>query len=274
MPEKFRPLPFLILLSLIVVIGCAGPRHRPHATKLSKAMEKASDDNTEDNVIHTEHHRPQFKPHHHHEAEDWDTTDPESDSLPSPSEGHPALAPGERNALPGVFALSAGYGIIKGEDVYQLNHIDLSFGGYLDEKNRLEGFVGYGYALIDKTSELNDSIKDASMLSLGARYKYFTTPRYTFLGHYFTVGLAYSKLLWSYQNPVFLEDREINHDSLEGLEVFAGMGLHLAQTEHIQFGLEILPSLTLWSPYTEEGFDNDVFGPFYMLKLRFTLSFL
>jgi hypothetical protein len=58
----------------------------------------------------------------------------------------------EKDAKTDLFALSAGYGLIKGEDFYQLNHIDLSLGGYLGEKKRLEGFIGYGYALIDKTS--------------------------------------------------------------------------------------------------------------------------
>jgi hypothetical protein len=279
----------LTLFLLTVTVGCAGHRHRSrhtrHRTKLSTAMEKASDTHEGDRVIETGS-RPHHRPHPHHGPGEshptgptlWDlllpSPPPDEDLSPPSGPGVLGLPSTGKDGRSGVFALSAGYGMIKGEDLYQLNHIDISFGGYFDEKNRLEGFIGYGYALIDKTSELHSAIKDASLLSIGARYKYFTTPRYTFLGHYFTVGLAFCGLSWSYQNPIWLDDREIDHDSLSGLEFFTGMGLHLAQTEHFQLGLEVLPSMTLWSAYTSEGFDNDVFGPLYMLKLRLTLSFL
>jgi hypothetical protein len=33
-------------------------------------------------------------------------------------------------------------------------------------------------------------------------------------------------------------------------------------------------SMVLWDDYTDEGFDNDVFGALFMLKLRFTMSYL
>lgn len=258
----------LTVLLLPLAVGCAGPSHRPHHTGLSKAMEKASDDYKGDRKIETDAEpAPWF---------DSLADDEDAPEMPAPESAPPidTTTRGTGNRQTGVIGLSAGYGIIEADGIYQLNHIDVSLGGYIDEKNRLEGFAGYGYALIDETSELDKSIKDASLLYIGARYKHFTTPRYTFLGHYFTAGLAYSKLFWTYENTLYVDGREIDRDNLEGLELFAGMGLHLAQTEHFQLGLEILPSMTLWSAYTDEGFDNDVFGPLYMLKLRLTLSFL
>jgi hypothetical protein len=48
------------------------------------------------------------------------------------------------------------------------------------------------------------------------------------------------------------------------------VGGYLAQTERFQLGLEILPSMTLWLAQTDEGFDNDVFGDFYTVKIRLT----
>ncbi|MEJ2037504.1 MAG: hypothetical protein P8X55_01035 [Desulfosarcinaceae bacterium] len=267
-PGKFICLLLSILVVLATAAGCTGPRH----TKLSESAEKASDDHKGDRVVESGR-QPHPHPWHHHRPADAGAMDEALAQETQPAGTTPSASP-QGSREPGVFALGAGYGLIKGEDFYQLNQIDLSLGGYLDEKNRLEGFLGYGQALIDETSDLHRSIKDASILSIGMRYKYFTTPRYTFLGHYFTLGLAYSKLSWSYENAVFLDGREIGHDSLLGMELFAGMGLHLVQTEHIQLGIEVLPSMTLWSAYTDEGFDNDVFGPLYMLKLRLTLSFL
>jgi hypothetical protein len=147
-------------------------------------------------------------------------------------------------------------------------------GGYLDERQRLEGFAGAGYPLIDEAADLDRSIDDIWLVNFGVRYKFFTTPRHTFLGHYFTVGLAYSQLHWSYENPIQLDNETIRRDDLEGLELFAGMGLHLAQTERFQLGLEVLPSMTLWAAHTAQGFDNDVFGDFYTLEVRLTTSFL
>ena len=35
-----------------------------------------------------------------------------------------------------------------------------------------------------------------------------------------------------------------------------------------------MPTIVLWDTYTDEGFDNDVFGTLFMLKLRFTMSYL
>jgi hypothetical protein len=52
------------------------------------------------------------------------------------------------------------------------------------------------------------------------------------------------------------------------------MGLHLAQTDRFQLGLEALPSMTLWNSQTDKGFDNDVFGDFYTLTVRLTMSLL
>jgi hypothetical protein len=87
--------------------------------------------------------------------------------------------------------------------------------------------------------------KQPWLITFGARYKYFTTLRHIFLGHYFTAGVAYAQLHWSYENAIQLDDETIRTDDLEGLELFVGMGVHPAQTERFQLGLEILPSMTL-----------------------------
>jgi hypothetical protein len=80
--------------------------------------------------------------------------------------------------------------------------------------------------------------------------------------------------LWSCENANQLDNEPIRNDDLEGLELFAGMGLHLAQTERFQLGLEVLPSMICWAFQADKGFDNDVFGDFYTLKVRLTISLL
>jgi hypothetical protein len=71
-----------------------------------------------------------------------------------------------------------------------------------------------------------------------------------------------------------VDDRSVGSDGLFGCELFGGMGFNLAQFPNYQLGVELLPSLVLWDAHTDEGFDNDVFGAFFMLKLRFTMSYL
>lgn len=264
----------LILSAIVFAFGCAGPgRHLSHPTKLSKAMEKASDDYHGSRNIQTDSQPHSYDPPQLRHEEPCHSP-PERVPPPSSSPESAASPSSKEGAQPSVFGLTAGYGFINGEDIYRIDHLDISAGGYLDANQRVEGFIGIGYPLIDETAELNRSVDGIWLSTIGLRYKYFTTPRYTFLGHYFTAGAAYTSLRWTYENPIQAGDKQIKNDALEGLELFVGMGLNLAQTENFQLGLEILPSVILWNGDTSEGFDNDVFGDFYALKLRLTLSYL
>ena len=118
------------------------------------------------------------------------------------------------------------------------------------------------------------SLSSAALLNLGLRYKYFTTPHHTLFGHYFILGLSYTHLSWSYENSIVVDGDLINNDSLDGIELFGGMGVNLLQTDNLQLGLEAIPSMTLWLAKTSEGFDNDVFDNFYTIKIRLTLRYL
>jgi hypothetical protein len=81
-------------------------------------------------------------------------------------------------------------------------------------------------------------------------------------------------LYWSYENGILVDDRTVNDDGLYGYEFFGGIGFNLVQFNKYHIGMEVFPSIVLWQAYTDEGFDNDVFGTLFMLKLRFTMSYL
>ena len=254
-----------LLLIIFMIAGCAGHRQRsPHGTKLSEAMKKASDEHKGDRTINTgdaSADQPLFKPMWH-------------PSKPDQSASEKASGETIRSDTIGVVGLNIGTGIFEGHDFYRLNHADLSFGFFFKEKRRWEAFVGLGQLLVDETAELDSSIDDVWLSSIGLRYKHYTTPDHTFLGHYFTLGLSYDYLHWSYENGILVDDRTVSGDGLYGYEFFGGMGFNLAQFDHYQLGVELLPSVVLWQAYTDEGFDNDVFGTLLMLKLRFTTSYL
>ena len=46
------------------------------------------------------------------------------------------------------------------------------------------------------------------------------------------------------------------------------------QTKKFHFGIEILPTVILWEPNTSQGIDKDVFGPFYLLRVLGTVTFV
>jgi hypothetical protein len=79
---------------------------------------------------------------------------------------------------------------------------------------------------------------------------------------------------WEYENEIYTSDGAvIRNDSLEGCELHAGLGVNLFESNGTQVAIEALPSVIYWLPQTTEGFDNDVFGPFYLLNIRVVLSF-
>lgn len=256
---------FLILSSLL--IGCAGPQYESRESRgvwLSDAMDKASDAHKGDRNINAPH---------------WTT--PENNSapglIPSPDPAERPVAVNDKPAdtNPFVFGLAGGVGFLKSAHFDPLTFLEISTGKYLDEKNQLDIYAGFGWAPVSKTDDLERSIKDGvNIFSLGMRYKHFFTPQYTFLGAYLTLGAAYTRMCWQYKNSITIDDSEIGSDSLDGYDFFAGVGFNLAQIKHFQIGLEVLPSVTLWNSTTSNGFSNDVFDSFFMIKLKFTLNLL
>ncbi len=269
MLRKYERMLIMILVLIPILFGCANHRHerRPHGARLSEAMQKASDDYQGKREIES----PAPSSFHDEQTPMVQRVERQTATPPAMDEKTPQAKTGQSS----LFGIAGGVGAIKTDGLYELNHFDISLGSYMDDRQRLEGYAGFGWALIDETDELNNAIDNGvGLFNLGLRYKYFTTRRHTFLGHYLTCGLAYSLMFWDYENAISLDGETIHSDNLEGFELYAGMGFHLAQTKNFQIGVEVLPSIILWENTTYKGFDNDVFDTFYMLKVRLTFSLL
>jgi hypothetical protein len=180
--------------------------------------------------------------------------------------------------------LAGGTGLLKEEDFYGLNHFNLALGAFFAERHYLELLACIGSAPIQETSLLSESLDSGVLLlQLGAGYKFYMTPPHTFMGFYFTGGLGYAYMRWSYKNPFEamaydeygdeLGMETISSDGVSGFELYAGIGLNVVQTEGFQLGGEVLPGLIAWGGETSEGFDNDVFDTFYYTKLKFFIRF-
>lgn len=265
---------FCLLASLLW--ACAGASH-PSRGPLSHAMEKASDGHGGERESAAPDTPPPFQ---------QSADDKPAESLSAPQEANNPMVPasttplvsapaGEEDPKSLVVVLSGGPGLIQADELEAMGGFDIAFGGYFSERQRIELYSGLGWADIEETSTLDQAIKgNVTMASLGLRYKLFTTPRHTFLGHYFVAGLNYTWMFWSYKNRVQTDGETIGSDYIGGWEVSAGMGLHLVQTRHFQIGIEVLPSVILWESTTHEGFDNDVFDNPLMLKLRGTVTWV
>lgn len=275
-----------ILLLALGLQSCAGSTRRVRREKLSEAMEKASDDyederevsppvyveeeDDEDRIVSVEIIQPV------HEDRDEDERlsrlrEEERDTRreqPSPSY---SSGPSYFNAP--VFMMTGGTGLMKSNDFYGIHTFSLGLGGYFGEYNRGEIVVGGGWASVQETGTLGKSLDEGVLLlNAGLQYKKFTTPRHTLFGHYFLLGAGYTWMYWGYANPIYDRYGLIRSDSLSGVEFSTGMGFNLLQTDAFQFGGELVPSVILWWFDTAEGFRNDVFDPFLMLKFRVTVS--
>ncbi len=209
------------------------------------------------------------------------TEDTTSDFVTSVDDASPGLF---SDSGDGWFSLAGGTGLLGGEDFYGFNHLNLSFGGDISEEGRAEFSLGLGWAPVQKTSYLNQSIKDGILIAnLSLQYKGFLTPPYTFMGSYFLIGGGYSHLFWKYENSIQADEYDdygniigtdtISNDSLGGLDLFCGLGFNIVQTKNFQLGGELVPGIIVWYWETVQGFDNDVFDPFGYVKFRLVLNF-
>jgi hypothetical protein len=261
---------FLIAVWFLSLQGCCSSfLSGGHRGQLSDAMEKASDEYEGEREVETE--------------DDWEEDEPEvetvivedysSASLTGQSSGPPADS---LNLISGtVFSISGGPGLLSGEDYYGYHHVNLGYGFCSKQHHILQLNLGYMWVPVSTTGTLHRSLDNGLLLlQAGGEIKYFMTPYYTFLGQYFIGGLAVHYMFWSYKNTIFADGESINSDSMSGFELYTGVGINLMQTQNFQLGGECLPGVIFWNNTTNRGFENDVFGTFWHIKLRINVNFI
>jgi hypothetical protein len=274
----------LLIVSGLILQSCFGTSKNRRG-KLSDAMEEASDEHKGKRKVDTqpdpddEDDEPDYVIGVVSEPAALVATD--SLSVDSLSVDSATVIQG-RN--PNWFTLAGGTGLLREDDFYGLNHINLALGSYPAERHYVELIAGFSWAPVQETSLLNESLDGGVyLLQLGLGYKYYTTPPHTFMGFYLCGGLGYTYMRWSYKNPFeamaydeygdALGMETISSDGLSGFEIYVGLGLNVVQTDGFQLGGEVLPGLIAWGGETSEGFDNDVFDTFYYTKLKFFIRF-
>jgi len=271
----------LLILTSLILHGCFGSSSNRRGS-LDDAMEEASDEHKGERKVDTE-------PDPDYDYEDEDDGDyvyglAETNALAEDDSLKPFTTPILTGPKLDWFTIAGGTGLVKNEDFYGFNHGNLAIGTFLEEKHYLELAVGFSWSPVQETSLLNESLDGGvNVFQIGVGYKYYLTPRHTFMGLYICGGLGYAYMRWSYKNPFQamsydeygneLGYETISSDGLSGFEVYAGLGINILQTDGFQLGGEILPGAILWGGETSEGFDNDVFDNFTYSRLKIFLRF-
>ena len=254
------------LIIVLLLISCAGhDRYEPRRGSLKEGMEKASDDYEGERKVKTEYEWVDDEPEIVVIYEETDEEKYQEDEYI-----------GFSNEVDRFWSnVKFSTGLVKSEHFYGFHQFNLGVGGYIKEKNWFNFYVGYAHSPIQETSELHKSIDGGvHLLNIGFEWKYFTTPKYTFLGNYLLLGSALDYMCWEYKNV--LEDQYgdiIKSDCLGGVEFYTGIGFNLINPYKVKLGIEISPGVILWGGNTAEGFDNDLFDPFLYLKFKIILNF-
>ncbi len=124
---------FICLLAFLILLqGCAPAKHRRRG-KLSEAMEKASDDYKGKRTV---------EPSKDEDDEYFITTDTDKKTNHSASYRKIDTVDHTKDDM-GMFGLMGGVGFITGDDFYELNHFNASFGGDFNDKSRGDLFLGF-----------------------------------------------------------------------------------------------------------------------------------
>jgi hypothetical protein len=273
--KLYRVLAIVMLLVLFILIQACSIGYRPSRGRLSDAMEKASDNNKGSRKTevpddeNNDHLSVIFYPFKEDVVEEG-PSDGNGDARTSESPMHdPENGKNEIYPIGG----SGGVGLLKSDDFSEMIYTDVSF-GWLENDSWLELYIGAAWAGVDHASELDASLDSGiTLFNFGFDYKKKISANPKWDTPYFLFGAAYQWMSWGYENAITTADGDtIKDDSLDGLEIHAGFGKNLTKTNGSNFGIEVIPAVIFWSPQTKEGFENDVFDPFFMLKIQAVFS--
>jgi hypothetical protein len=106
------------------------------------------------------------------------------------------------------------------------------------------------------------AIDNTWMLEAGFSYRRYFNRAHAFISPYFSANIACQGLFWDYRNPVFIDGKEIQSDTLEGAGGYAGFGIAFNRNTHFSFFGEAGFGGTAFVDQTAQGFGNDVFHNF------------
>lgn len=297
---------------LIIFIGCSSSDSTRRG-KLSDAMDAASENHEGERKVDAEYREPEMESSQQeqyllHDSLSNSYSPVQTDSITTTHAEYVPLSQSKKEYLDSISAAGEGNelysahtthyssdlfsvgvnfstGLLSSSDFYGLTSVGVNFGIPVENSFLAELNLSYTYSPVQDASALAQSLSDGvSIYEAGVTVRIPTTPAFTFIGHYFLIGSGVNIMAWDYKNsfqaPVFDNNgnktgtETISSDQLNGFNLFIGTGIDLTQTLPIHFIGEIIPGIILWKDATINGFDNDIFSPFFYIqcKLKFNLG--
>lgn len=247
----------ITLLIILALFSCTTPRTRRGS--LSGAFEAAEEPGGEvdDGYIWNE------------PEEDNDSQWADSDNKDNRSSNY--SDPLDTSGLFSYYGIESDYQFVYFGDFSRAFSSNLSFGGYADD---IGGFLKFGIIWLDTESRTHTYEKyNGGLLGLNAGLeirKNMTSmkePVYLEL----VIDTNLSLMIWSYKNPIsstvtdetgYTYEDSISSDSITMWSLGAGPGICIGKT----LFLDSTVGFNLFSPYSNQGFSNDIFHPYLYLK--------
>ena len=277
-----------IILTLVLLSSCTTSRNRS-AGRLSDAVEKSSDNYEGERKIKAvvteedDEDDENINDHHYTDNENYHNE-------------NPLFVTYEKNESKNIslgrdhwLGFQFGTGVLSSESFYGLSSFALTGNQYTGEKRSLSYELGFDYAPLQTTETATfDPAEDKIVQGLeggivsffaGIKKRWYTTPKYTFLGNYFAAGVRIHSMFFEYKNELEINEYDeydvligtdyVKHDQIWGVDFNVATAVNIMQFKHLRVGIEFNPGITIWWFDTYQGFTNDVFAPFVYLKTNF-----
>ena len=289
---------FKLIVSLILIAfllsPCTTSRNRS-AGSLSNAMEKSSDDYegerkinavvTEDEEDEEEEEEEYIHAHRYIDNDQINYNNKNPLFITYEKKKSKNINLGRAHWLGFQF----GTGILSSDSFYGISSFALTGNQYTGKKRSFSYELGCDYAPLQTTETATfDPLEDEIVQGLeggivsvfaGIKKRWYTTPKYTFLGNYFAVGARIHSMFFEYKNELQIDEFDeygilidtdyVKHDQIWGVDFNVATAVNIMQFKYLRIGIEFNPGVTIWWFDTYQGFTNDVFAPFVYLKTNF-----
>jgi hypothetical protein len=214
------------------------------------------------------------------------TTPPETDvsvdvagsSYAEPMEPGPSheKAPPDPFQRP-VFGAFLSFGTFGGDSYDGFGNGGISFGGYAQERLRIDIFLRAGGVDFKGQSLQGKAFENTVDFQAELMARYELTKGWTFLSLYPVAGFGTGTMFWDYASPVpVTEDgvvRYVNDDHINHFYGYLGVGFAALRMRHLLLDVIVTGGGRLYDVHTYNGFSNDLLPDVGYAQVQFGLAF-
>lgn len=141
-----------------------------------------------------------------------------------------------------------------------------------DDHHGLAAFIFGGLIELEKSTSTRGAAHDPGVVGFGLGYRYYFTHEHTFIRPYVAVEGQFLWMAWKYREAVVFGDETIRYDSTKGADGYLGFGIFLRSNKFVNLFGEIGAGGGFFPGDTDEGLENDLFGPYGYIGVRVGLT--